>query len=452
MDLEVLKAQAAEMLANMEVMLELADEDGRDLTEAEETEYETLESQLKDVQSRIARAEKLAARREALQVTARTTGTGVSVRAEQGQGDQAGTGIPFSSSVEVGDELVDPEGGFASLAEFAQAVQRANPQNPGMMIDPRLAGSAADPSGYHRESGGGTEGFLVPPKFKDNIWELVKAQEGLIDETDHEPTDKNQVEFLADEDTPWAAGGISARWRSEGSKMDPQKFETDSRSLKLSELYCFVTATDELLEDTSRLNARLTVKTAKAIDWKLDESIIYGTGVGQPLGFMNSPALITVPKEAGQTADTITVGNISTMYSRMLAGSMKRAIWLANTDIVPGLTGLTIGDQPVWTSPRDGVRGAPGGYLMGRPLRFSEHAKTLGDRGDLMFVDLKGYYTARRNKKANFASSIHLYFDYGLKAFRWTIRLAGQPYLSKPVAPAHGTNSKSHFIALAERV
>lgn len=449
MDLEVLKAQAADLVANMEILLEVASEEDRDLTKDEDDEYQGLEANLTTLESQIKRAEKMEERRNNLSVLARTSGTGVQQTA--GKNIQ-GNSLPVSSSVVVGDAQEDPQAGFSSLAEFAQAVYRANPQNPGMMVDPRLAGSASDPSGYHQESGGGTEGFLVPPKFKDNIWELVVAEEGLINATDHEPTDKNQVEFLADEDTPWATGGISARWRTEGSKMDPQKFETDSRSLKLSELYCFVVATDELLEDASRLNARLTKKTASAINWKIDESILYGTGVGQPLGFMNSGALITVPADTGQEADTISVTNISTMYSRMLSSSVRRAVWLANTDIIPGLTGLKIGDQPVWVPPREGIKAAPGGHLMGRPVRFTEHAKTLGDRGDLLFVDLKGYYTARRNQTPNFASSIHLYFDYGLQAFRWTIRMGGQPYLSAPVARAHGANTQSSFVALAERV
>jgi hypothetical protein len=38
-----------------------------------------------------------------------------------------------------------------------------------------------------------------------------------------------------------------------------------------------------------------------------------------------------------------------------------------------------------------------------------------------------------------------------LTAFRWLFRLGGQPFLSAPVTPAQGSNTRSHFIALAAR-
>ena len=89
--------------------------------------------------------------------------------------------------------------------------------------------------------------------------------------------------------------------------------------------------------------------------------------------------------------------------------------------------------------------------LLGRPIRFSEHCKTLGTVGDIQLVDPKGYYALTKAGGIKFASSIHLYFDYGLQAFRWTIRLGGQPHLAAPVSPANGSTTKSHFVALATR-
>ena len=46
---------------------------------------------------------------------------------------------------------------------------------------------------------------------------------------------------------------------------------------------------------------------------------------------------------------------------------------------------------------------------------------------------------------------MHLYFDYGAQAFRWTFRLGGQPHMSAPVTPARSAATKSHFVALAAR-
>lgn len=47
--------------------------------------------------------------------------------------------------------------------------------------------------------------------------------------------------------------------------------------------------------------------------FKVDDAIINGTGAGMPVGILNSKALVTVPKEPGQAAGTITVQNIVNM-------------------------------------------------------------------------------------------------------------------------------------------
>jgi hypothetical protein len=88
---------------------------------------------------------------------------------------------------------------------------------------------------------------------------------------------------------------------------------------------------------------------------------------------------------------------------------------------------------------------------MGLPVMLTEHAQTLGVKGDLQLLSPKGYYCARRDGGPQFASSMHLYFDFAIDAFRWSTRFGGQPYLSAPVTAAKGSNTKSHFVALAAR-
>lgn len=233
--------------------------------------------------------------------------------------------------------------------------------------------------------------------------------------------------------------------------MTPSKAALIGSTVNLHELYAFVLATDELLSDAPRLASRLTVQAARAIRWKAGEAIMWGDGVGKPLGFMTSAAKIAVAKESGQAADTIVAANVLKAYSR-LQGMGSRAFWAANRDIVPQVAVMTIGNQPMWLPNNQGLQNAPQGSLLGLPILFLEHAKTLGDEGDLTLVDPDGYYAATKaGGGIDFASSIHLYFDYGMQAFRWTFRLGGQPFLSGPVSPAKGSSTRSHFVALAER-
>jgi len=430
--LKALKSRRAEIKAEGKSILDAADGEGRDLTADENTRFEAIEAELDQLETDIATAERDAERRRRME----------------------GSAMPVSDAarIEVGQDraAADPTAGFQSLAEFASAVHGAHPQTPNASVDQRLASMYQGAAGSYRE-GGSNDGYMVPPEFRDRIWELVFNGDNLLSEVDGEPTNSNQVNDLTDETTPWGGSGISAFWRSEASQMTPTRGDVAPRSCILHELYAFVRASDELLEDAPRLNNRLENKAAEAIDWKIDESIIEGNGVGKPLGYMASDALVTVAKEGSQAADTLVAQNVAKMYSRLLPQGMARAQWRINSDVLPELMTMTLGDQPIWTPPRDGFVKAPGGFLFGRPVKLSEHCATLGDKGDVQLIDPKGYYALRKNGGVKFASSIHLYFDYGEQAFRWTIRLGGQPHLSKPVSPKKGTATKSHFVTLAER-
>mgnify|MGYP001492369520 CR=1 FL=1 len=426
-----LKSQGKDKLAKfqaLEAKADRTDEENAQMA-ALDAEMDKVAKDLELAESELAKLEKQAAREAAFTVAP-------------------------GARIQVFDQDPAQTGGFADMAEFAIAVRRAC-VNQG--TDPRLvrnygAPVMGAPTNFHQEQGGSSgEGFEVPPQMRNEIWDMVFGAGDLLDLVDIEPTSQNAVQFLKDESTPWGSTGIFARWRSEGTQMDAQKIATKQALTQLHELFCFVLATGELLEDAPRLANRLTRKAADAIRWKASDAIMYGTGVGQPLGYFNAPCLVSVGKETSQTADTINVQNIAKMYSRLLVFPGDSPRWLANRDIVPQLVGLTIGNQPVYVPNDRGIQGAPDGFLMGYPVQFTEHAKTLGDKGDIQLVNLKGYYATQKTGGVRFATSIHLFFDYNIEAFRWLFRLGGQPYLSAPVSPANGTNTKSHFVTLDER-
>lgn len=346
-------------------------------------------------------------------------------------------------------------GGFANLADFARTVQlagRNDPRSGDAIAKLREAGQLmAAPTNFHNE-GGSSDGYMVPPQFREEVYSLMlDDQTAILNAVDSEPTSGNQVTMLRDETTPWGSAGVQASWEAEGAQLSPSRLSTETSDVKLHKLNAFVLATDEILEDAPRLNARLTTQAARAINWKASEAIVNGTGAGQPLGWTRSPAVVTVAKEGSQAADTVVAANVAKMYSRMMPSSLARAVWYINSDVWPQLMTMTLGDQPIWTPPSTGLVGAPGGLLFGRPIIPTEHAATLGDVNDIQFVDPMGYYSPRKAGGIRFADSMHLYFDYGIQAFRWTFRLGGQPYLSAPVAPAKGSATKSHFVVLAAR-
>lgn len=432
---EALLQEQADLIAEAKAAFATAEAEERGLTDDEAARDDAIHARLEVVKSELARFER---QREAERSATAVTDHNVAAAQRAGRTEVEGVRDLRED---------DPTRGFAHVGEFARAVKAA--YSPGGRVDERLRYGAA-PTNYHYEVGS-DEGRMVPPAFRESIWNAVEGFAGVWGDMNPEPTSRNAVEFLRDESTPWGAAGVQAGWRTESQQMMASKLKTDPSTLRLHELYAFVTATEELLQDAPRLNARLTDKAGQAIAWKITDAVVNGTGVGQPLGWFQSSALVTVAKTSGQAADTVTAKNVAAMYARMIDPS--NAIWYINQDVLPELLTMTLGDKPIWFPPNGNIQNAnaDGGFLFGRPVRLLEACQTLGDAGDIQFVNPRGYYALQRTNMPDFASSMHLYFDYNMTAFRWTFRFGGQPFLSAPVAPAKGNKTRSHFVTLAAR-
>jgi HK97 family phage major capsid protein len=430
-NLAVLKTEARAVAKRQQERLNTAITENRDLTAEEEAADKEDGEKLARLTASIQRAEAAMAAASAIGADPAAT--------------PPATGPPAAGAPAQPRATLDT-GGFRNLADFAQAVRCANPaagQN--FRVDDRLAA----PGNVHMEQGDAAGSYLVPAEFRQNIINLVfdDGNDPIMDLIDPDPTASNRVVGLGDETTPWGNSGIVAAWRSEGEQMLPSRMALTPRETKLNELYAFVLATEELLEDAPRVATLLTTHAAGAIRWKAADSFMWGNGVEKPLGWMESGATIAVGKDANQPAMTITPSNIARMWARMIMPS--QASWLVNSDVMPTLMGLkNDANQPVWFP---NYQEAPGGTLLGRPVVFNEHSRSVGQYGDIQFVNPNGYEAFRKQNGVSFADSIHLYFDYNIRAFRWVFRIGGQPVLSKPVQPANGGSSKSHFVALAER-
>jgi HK97 family phage major capsid protein len=186
----------------------------------------------------------------------------------------------------------------------------------------------------------------------------------------------------------------------------------------------------------------------------VEDSILNGDGVGKPLGILNAACLVTVAKETGQAAATITAQNIVKMWARMWARSVTNAVWLVNQDVFPQLFNLSVpigkGGALVFMPPA-GISGAPYGTLFGRPVIVHESSATLGTVGDIVLADLREYQGIEKGGIQS-ASSIHVRFLEGESVYRFIYRVDGQPTWRSALTPFKGAgNTVSPFIALATR-
>jgi HK97 family phage major capsid protein len=103
--------------------------------------------------------------------------------------------------------------------------------------------------------------------------------------------------------------------------------------------------------------------------------------------------------------------------------------------------------------PAGGATGRPYDTLFGKPIVWTEHCQTLGTVGDLLFCDWGQYLVGQKagGGGMQFASSIHLKFDYDQTCFRFVFRVDGQPWWPGVLTPRYSAVTQSPFIALASR-
>jgi HK97 family phage major capsid protein len=423
---ELLKAKIEEQAA----LVNAAKEAGRALTDEEQVQFDALEKEILALEKSLEAQKKAEDRIKSLE-------------------------IPVNTPVYAEPKKPEAKDMFASFGEQMMAIYQAGkPENVGR-VDQRLYNAASGMS----ESVPSDGGFLVQQEFSQQILERAYNTGEIMNRITTTPigANKNGLKIPALSEKSRADGsrwgGIRAYWEGEAAKMTGSKPTFDLLELGLKKLTALVYVTDELLEDAIALESWLLQKVPLEINFKVEDSIINGTGAGQPLGILKAASLVSVPKEAGQAADTIVFENVSKMWSRCWGPSRKTAVWLINQDCEPQLNGMSIavgtGGVPVYL-PAGGLSQSPYSSLFGRPVIPVEYCDTVGNLGDIILADLSQYQAIDKGVLKT-ATSIHVRFDYNETAFRFVFRFDGQPAWKSSLTPYKGSNSLSPFVALAAR-
>lgn len=344
--------------------------------------------------------------------------------------------------MEVGRSATDRFGGFKSSGEFFMAVKAASNGK----VDQKLMNQVAF------EKSGEDGGFLVPEEMSSEITKKLAVRESLLAATRQFPMSSNSMTMNIDESQPWNSG-VQAYWTAEGAPMTASKPVFKQANLRLHKLAALVTLTDELLDDATALEAYIKEAAPEAIMQKVNDSIISGDGVGKMKGILPSPFCVTVTKETAQAADTILVPNVVKMYSRMFPQARAGATWYINAGAEEQLNGLKDSDgNYIYLGPGQGLNQTPYGVLLGRPvIPMMSAMPALGDVGDIMFANLKYYYSGMKAGGVKSASSIHLYFDREITAFRFSMRIDGNVPFVAPVTTQYGSFNMSAFVLLEAR-
>ena len=423
---KVLEMKAKREDARLKAMavLNKAEAEDRFLTDDEQKEIDGYESEIRSWDESISRAEKMLA-----------------IDPEDRSVTEKPEVKPAPSKTE--------EKRFNSFGEQLLAAYRA--AAPGGKIDERLTTRAA--SGLN-ESTPSDGGFLVQQDFVTELLKRTYETGILASRVKKIPisTNANGIKINAVDEESRANGsrwgGVQTYWEGEAEELTASKPKFRQMELSLKKLTGLCYATDELLQDAAALEAVIRQAFAEEFGFKIDDAILDGSGEGEPLGILNSGAIVKVEKEKDQT-DIITVENLIKMWNRLWARSRANAVWYINQELEPYLYTLKLGDKPVYI-PAGGLSEKPYGTLFGRPVIPLEQCNAAGEVGDIILADI-GQYLLIDKGGVKAASSIHVRFLYDENVFRFIYRVDGKPIWNKPLTPYKGSASVSPFVTLAKR-
>ena len=257
-----------------------------------------------------------------------------------------------------------------------------------------------------------------------------------------------------DHSTGSVSGGLLVTRRAETQTQQATRMQMERVALVATSLFGLNYATEELLADSPTSFAAL-LETGFRDQFKahLVNERLFGTGVGEFEGVMNSPALVSVSKDTNQTTKTITYTNVIGMMAR--CWQYDKAVWLYNHDCLPQLMQLYFNPAgasnalavPVW---QPSAREKEPDLLFGRPAFATEFCQTVGTTGDIILCVwqefLEGTY-----EPLNAAESIHVRFVNHERTFKFWLRNAGRSWWRSALTPRRSASTLSPFVALQSR-
>lgn len=343
----------------------------------------------------------------------------------------------------------DPSRGFSTPREFLTCVSewstrgtRDNRLIPLMTVGSDEARGNSDPAG----------GFLVPEAFLPGVMRLDPEADPLANLITPMPMRSPvvRIPYRVDKNhSSSVSGGFTVSRRPETVAGTASQASLGRMNFTAHELFGLAYATEEILIDSPEsFAAMIQAGFQDEFAARLMQERLTGTGVGEFMGVLNSPCLITITKESGQVADTIVKSNIDKMRARCWRYS--QAVWLANHNTLVQLKGLVqivgVGGNAVpYLS--NNINGQE--TLDGRPIFFTEFASTLGNVGDLILGNwsqwLEGTYQPLQQ-----AESMHVRFVNHERAFKFWLRNAGACWWDSVLTPKNG-DTLSPFVTLEAR-
>lgn len=416
--LSALRTERNSLVADMRALIDAAEGENRDFTAEETTSYDAMRVRLDALDARMARI----AGFEAVEAA-------------------GGTVTPAAAR---GGQITVPDGPhgrteFESMGEFLSAV-RFNPNDQRLnFVENVAAGADGQMDASLRMDNDTQGGFMVPPQLRETILS-VQPQDALV---------RPRANVIPAGSPPDAAitmpaldqsganpknmfGGVEFKWIAEGEEKPETDAKLKSITLSPHEIAGFVTITDKLLRNWQASGAFIENLFRGAYSAAEDYAFIRGTGIGQPLGAINSGAMKFINRA---TANHVAYIDLLNMVSRFLMRGGQSPVWsMPQSSLVDIATMTDPEGHYIW---KPGAVDGFAGTLLGYPVRWNNRAPALGVKGDITLVDWS-QYLIKDGSGPFVATSEHVKFTSNQTVIKFFSNVDGAPWLTAPIVEENG--------------
>lgn len=336
-------------------------------------------------------------------------------------------------------------GGFGSSAEFWNAARKSFT---GGVWDDRIA---ALTKASLVEGTDSTGGVLVPEQWADEVYTaamenaIVRPRAVVLPMS----SDTLHIPVLVDGSRATNIfGGVTLTAVSEGGDQYSTTVIPAVGSLTLTAhkrvASCFVS--NELAADARAFGPFMVQAFGRAVAFLEDDLFFHGTGSGQPLGIMQSGALLAIARTSGY--GVVTTDDFANMAARLAPGCWDNAVWLINQSVLS-----TLANDSTTAANTYGIIDLAGMVCMGRPIIVTEHCAATSTVGDVVLADFSQYVIGDRelriesSREASYSSNTYGFLR-DQTSWRLVLRMAGQPLVAAPYTPIRGGSTVSPFVTL----
>jgi len=335
---------------------------------------------------------------------------------------------------------------FTGFGDYFRAIDR----NSGSLRDGLELSSKLDELRKVQNSYGslvpGDGGFLIPEQLRSDML-MVSLEDSIVrSKATVIPMESLRVAIPGVDSTSNVSsvfGGVVCYWTEEGAALTDTSAKFMNIVLEAKKLTTYAAYPNELPADASAFSTFLATALPRAIAFEEDYKFMQGSGVSEPLGYVNYPASVAVNTVSGQSANTIVVKNLTSIFSRLIPSSFKNAVWIASIDTMPQLMTMALsvgtGGAPVWLA-NGGIADAPPMTIYGRPVIFTEKTPTLGTTGDISLVDLS-YYLVGDRQVMQASTSQDFLFNTDKTALKVIERVDGRPWINSAITPKNNSSA-----------